>query len=491
MKKKAIVIGSGFGGLTSACYLAKAGYEVTIFEKNKDIGGRARVLRIKGFTFDMGPSWYLMPEVFDNFFAEFDKKSSDFYTLQKLNPSYRMIFSQNDVFDIPSNTIDTIKLFESLEKGAGKKLEKYLQTAKLQYDIGVNEFVYKNYNSIFDFFNWRVLKDGTKMHIFRSLDSYVKSQFTHPLLQKILMYTIVFLGGSPKKTPAMYSLMSHVDLTQGVFYPKGGMGKVVRGFATLAKELGVKIKTNAPIEKILVENNVVCGVVFKQKTYIADVIVANADYHHVDQKLLEEKYRSYTKSYWEKRVIAPSGFIIYLGVKRKIPNLKHHTLVLENDWEQHFNTIFDKPSWPKRPSYYVCVPSKTDTVAPDGCENLFVLVPIANGIKDTKKIRDSYETKILSHLQKSIGDSFEKDIIVKKIFTLNDFQKDYNAYKGTALGLAHTLFQTAIFRPKNKSSKVQGLYYTGHYTVPGVGVPMAIISGKLAYQRVVEDDSTK
>ncbi|MFT4312851.1 MAG: phytoene desaturase family protein [Candidatus Woesearchaeota archaeon] len=482
--KNAIVIGSGFGGLSAACYLAKDGYTVTLLEKNKDFGGRARVYKTKGFTFDMGPSWYLMHDVFEKFFTDFGRDWNDYYSLEKLNPSYKMIFSPVDHYDIPNNPKKTIEFFESVEKGAGKKLEKYLKNAKLQYDIGVQEFVYKNYNSLFDFMQWRLLKDGLRMQLFRSLDSYVKSQFKSPLLQKILMYTIVFLGGSPKKTPAMYSLMSHVDLTQGVFYPKGGMGSVVTGFLKLAKELGVTCIKSSPVKQIVTENGRVKGVQTEKCFYPADVVIANADYHHVDTQLLAKKDRKYSLAYWNKRTIAPSGFILYLGIKKRLRKLRHHTLVLAHDWEKHFDSIFEKPNWPKNPSYYICAPSKTDNVAPKGCENVFVLVPIASGIKDTPEIRKEYEEKILAHMEQQIGQKFQKDIIVKRSFALKDFAKDYNAYKGTALGLAHTLFQTAIFRPENKSSKVKGLYYTGHYTVPGVGVPMAIISGELAYRRV-------
>lgn len=478
-----IVIGSGFGGLSAACYLAKAGHKVTILEKNNTLGGRARVFKKNGFTFDMGPSWYLMPEVFDHFFADMDHKIT--YKVKKLSPSYRIFFQDKTHIDIPSSLPEAKKIFADLEKEGDKKFQHWLDKAQLQYEIGMKEFVSKNYDSIFDFFTWSALSQGMKMNIFQSLDSYAKKMFDNPKSRQILLYTTVFLGSSPKNTPAMYSLMSHVDFNQGVFWVKGGIARVVEEFVTVAKKLGVSIVTNADVLRVQTVNNNITCVKTKTKTYTCDLVVSNADYAHFEQHVLTKKQRFYDSTYWKKKTLAPSGFILYLGVNKKIAKLKHHTLMF-NEWEQHFEEIFTNPSWPTSPSYYVCTPSKSDTsVAPKGKENLFILIPMAYGITDTPTARKKMRNWVIQHLETLVG-SFEKDIIYERSFALKDFEKDYHAFKGTALGLAHTLDQTALFRPKNHSPKIKNLFYTGHYTVPGVGMPMAIISGKLASERITK-----
>jgi len=487
--KKAIIIGSGFGGLSCASLLSKDGYDVTILEKNKDIGGRARVLKAKGFTFDMGPSWYLMPEVFDDFFSIFNKKTSDYYKLIQLKTQYRMFFGKEKI-DIVSDLKKNVQLFESFEKDGGRKFLKYLRIAKYQYEIAMKNFVYKNYSSIFDFFSWDMLIKGAKLNVFSNLDKYTKKFFKSDRLRKVLLYTTVFLGGSPKKTPALYSIMSHVDFNQGVYYPDGGLGSVVKGFEKLAKENNCTIKNNCDVKKIVVKNKKVQGVITQNGDFLeSDIVVSNADYAHTEMNLLDSKSRSFPKKYWDKRTIAPSGFIIYLGLNKKLKNLKHHNLFLANDWMKHFETIFDKPAWPKDPSYYVCAPSITDKkVAPKNKENLFFLVPVAAGLKDDSKLREKYSEKIISDFEVQTGNKIKKDIIFKKIFAQSDFAKDYNAFKGTALGLSHSLMQTAIFRPPNKSKKVKNLYYTGHFTNPGVGVPMVIISSQIVRDLIREND---
>lgn len=480
------MIGAGFGGLSSAALLAKDGHKVEVFEKNDMAGGRARVWKKDGFVFDMGPSWYLMPDVFERFFKEFGKKPEDYYRLKHLDPQYRMYFGKEDRIDISRDISKNVELFDSLERDGGKKLKKYLELAKIQYEVAMDKFVYKNYNSLFDFFNWEIILNGPKMRLFSSLDNYTRRFFSNPKARKILLYTTVFLGGSPKKTPALYSLMSHVDFNLGVSYPDGGLGSLVSAFERVCKEQGVLVHYNSPVEKILVDSAgkarklLVNG---EEKQY--DVVVANADYNHVETELLDRKWQTYDENYWRKKIIAPSAFIIYLGIKKKLKQLLHHTLILSNDWMGHFESIFDRPSWPGKPSYYVCCPSKTDdSVAPQGHENLFILVPAAAGLKDSDEFRERYAKKILSHLEESIGERFIDDITVKRIFTHRDFQEDYNAFKGTALGLAHTLFQTAVFRPGNQSRRISNLYYAGHFTNPGIGVPMVVISAHLVRELI-------
>lgn len=488
--KKIIVIGSGYGGLCTSALLSKKGYQVTVLEKNSQPGGRAMVWKTKGFTFDMGPSFYQMPEVFDSFFKKFGRRTSDYYKLTRLNPSYRMVFKKDDVIDVSASLAENIRLFESIEKGAGKKLKEYLIQSEYQYKISMEQFLYKEYKTILDFFNWRLLNEGRRLHVFENMETYVSRYFKDDRLKKILEYTLVFLGGSPKSTPAIYSLMAHVDFNLGVWYPMGGMGRVTNALYENAKSEGVMFKFNTEVSKIKVGNDgKTTGVIAGGKFYEADIVVSNADYRHTEVNLLDVTHRSYPESYWEKRIMAPSAFIIYLGVNRKIRNLSHHTFFLENDWIKHFDEIFEKPGWPDKPSYYVCTPSKIDNaVAPKGSENLFILVPVASGLNDSNSIREKYYKKIISHLEAGIGESFQKDITVKRIFAHSDFKKVFNAYKGTALGMAHTLFQTAFFRPAHRSKKVKNLFFTGQYTHPGIGMPIQIISAEIVAEIIEKND---
>lgn len=487
-EKTAIIIGAGLGGLTLACNLAQQGYKIIVLEKNSHPGGRINTWQTKGFLFDLGPSFYQMPEVFENFFAKFGQKISDYYKLVRLNPSYRMFFESREKIDVSSDLEKNIKLFESYEKGAGQKLVEFLSQAKYQYDTSMKHFLYKEYNSIFDFFSWKLVREGYKLHLFDSMDKFTKRFFKSDRLQKILQYTLVFLGGSPKRTPAIYSLMAHVDFNLGVWYPMGGMSTISLGIEKLARSLGVKFRYNSPVSKIIVRKGVVEGVIVKGKAITSDLVVANADYQHVESKLLPRQYRSYSDKYWQKRTLAPSAFIILLGLSKKLKGLSHHNFFLENDWIKHFDQIFDDPKWPDNPSIYVSAPSKTDnSVAPKGCENLFILVPVASGLKDTPRIRERFFKKIISAIESTLGESISSDIIVKKIFAHNDFEKVYNAYKGTALGLSHTLLQTAYFRPSHKSKKVKNLYFTGHYTHPGIGMPVQFISSDIVTELIKND----
>ncbi len=485
--KNVVVIGAGFGGLSVAAFLAKDGYNVTVIEKNNSIGGRARVWREAGFKFDMGPSWYLMPDAFENFFAEFGKKPSDYYQLHRLDPSYRIYF-QDEFVDIAASLQKNMELFESIEPGAGKQLQEYLKQARYQYEVSMKEFLYKDFRSVFDFFNKRMLIEGSKLHVFQNLDAFTQRFFKSEKLRKILEYSMVFLGGAPKNTPALYSVINHADFNLGVWYPMGGFGAVAEGIRKLAEEYGAKFIFEENVLAVHTQNGQAVSVETDKQTYPCDIVVANADYHHVETQLLEVSDRTYSESYWQKRTMAPSAFIIYLGLSKKLLNVKHHMLFLDNDWVRHFNAIFQKPAWPSDPSYYVCCPSQTDSdVAPEGSENLFFLVPIASGLEDTLEIRDQYYHKIINHFEKSIGQTVSDAVKVKRLFSLNDFSADYNAYKGTALGLSHTLSQTSLFRPRTKSKKVHNLYFVGQFTQPGIGVPMTLISGQLARDNVRQD----
>lgn len=486
--KKAVVIGSGFGGLTSAALLAKEGFDVTVLEKNESHGGRARVWEEQGFVFDMGPSWYLMPEVFDRFFALFGKRREDYYTLKKLDPYYQVFFEGKPSVRFTSDRESNRSLFDSFEKDGGKKLEAYLSGAKYKYDIAMEDFLYREYRSVFHFFNCRMIEQGLRMNLLSSLDRYVSKYFSDTRSRQVLEYAMVFLGASPQNAPALYSIMSHVDLDLGVWYPEGGMGKIVEGLMRLGAEYNVEYRAGEDVQKIETEHGKAVMVHTLKGAYPCDVLVANADYAHVENRLLERRDVSYPPYYWKKKVFAPSMFIAYLGVDGRVDQLTHHNLYFQSDWKGHFDTIFKKPAWPEAPCYYLSAPSRSDpTVAPAGKENLFLLVPIAPGLPDTADIRDRYFDQVLSHVESTVGISIRDRLCVKRIYTVNDYRADYNAYQGSALGMAHTLDQTAVFRPSMRSRKVKNLYFSGQYTHPGVGVPMTLIASEVICGKIAEE----
>jgi phytoene desaturase len=468
--------------------LGKKVYDVTVLEKNDSVGGRARIFTDSGFTFDMGPSWYMMPDVFDHFFETLGEKSADHYQLQKLAPSYQITLkSDGKSYQFFADTEKNAELFESLEKGAGQKLRDFLEETKSQYEIAKNEFMYKNYDSIMDFANRRVMELGVKLPIFKKQKAIIEKRFKHELIRKALQYQTVLLGTAPGDTPGIYTLMNYVDLVLGEWYPTGGIRSVPSSLLALAKKYGVDVRTSAPVEKIITEGDGVKGVRLENgEDVFADIVVSNADVHHTDTALLPSEHRTKSDKYWNSRVMAPSAFILYLGVKGKLPQMEHHNLLFTKNWEEGFGQIFDKPAWPNDPSMYICMPSKTDSlIAPEGHENLFVLVPIASGLDYTDEFAKEYEEKVLEEIAQyyNIPDLKER-IVVRHTYSVKDFVKDYNAFKGTALGLAHTLSQTAIFRPNNVHPKLKNLFYVGAGTNPGIGMPICLISAELAYKRI-------
>jgi phytoene desaturase len=482
---KVVVIGAGMGGITAAALLAKQGFDVTVLERHDQPGGRARVWREGGFTFDMGPSWYLMPDVFERFFAEFGKRPSDYYTLKRMDPSYRVFFEGEGHVDITPRLDETKATFEGWEAGAGARFQEYLDGTEYQYNVAMADFVYKAYKRLYQFMNRKLLVEGSRLHLLENLDRYIQRFFKDHRIRKVLEYNIVFLGGAPKDSPALYALMSHVDFNLGVWYPMGGLTEVVRGFHRLAKENGAKFYFGHDVKRIIVKDGWATGVETDKGTFAADVVLANADYHHVEQELLEPQWRSYTKAYWEKRKMAPSTLLFYLGLDRRVEGLQHHNLYLRRDWDAHFRTIFKEPGWPDNPCYYVSVPSITDpAVTPEGKENMFVLVPVAAGLEDTEETRERYFDWVIGHLEGITGQSIRDHIVLKRSFAHRDFEHDYSAYRGTALGLAHTLRQTAVFRLRHTSKRVENLYFTGHYCHPGIGVPMVIISSQIVSEEI-------
>lgn len=488
MNKTVIIIGAGFGGLATACMLGKKGYKVTVLEKNSSLGGRARVFEKEGFTFDMGPSWYMMPEIFEHFFNLMEENITEYLSLKRLSPSYRVFLkSEKKHYDFYSDMEKCVETFESLEPGSGQVLRDYMKTTEYQYNIARNEFMYKNYDSIFDFVNKRVIVEGRKLPLFSKVKAIIEGKFKSEILRKVMQYQTVLLGTSPGDAPGIYSMMNYVDFVEGVWYPDGGIYKVVEAMEKIARKHNVEFKTNTSVSEILVENGKSVGVRLEHGEELrSDIVVSNADITHTDQKLLKPEYREKTAKYWDKRLMAPSAFIIYLGVTGKIPSLEHHNLVFSENWDDNFRQIFKDPLWPNDPSFYVCAPSKSDkNVAPEGMENLFVLVPIAAGLTHTDESLEEYYQKIIEEMTVCMNIPDLKDrVIYKKIYAVNDFIKDYNAWKGSALGLAHSLNQTAIFRPNNINKKVKDLYYVGAGTNPGIGMPICLISAELVYKRV-------
>jgi phytoene desaturase len=487
-QKKVIVIGAGIGGLATACLLGKKGYSVTLIEKNEKVGGRANLYKEQGYTFDMGPSWYMMPDIFKHFFDILGENIDDYLTLERLSPSYRIFLKSNKKqYDFYSDLEKTIQTFESIEPGSGEKLREYIKTTEYQYRIARKEFMFKNYDTIFDFFTKRVLTEGRKLPLFSSVERIINKKFKSEILRKVMQYQTVLLGTPPGKAPGIYSMMNFIDFVEGVWYPEGGIYKIIESLEKITQKYNVEIKTNSPVEKILVENGSVKGVLLKDGSeMLADIVVSNADTVHTDLHLLDKKYRQESEKSWNKKLMAPSGFIMYLGVDGTIPSLQHHNLLFSENWNENFDQIFKKPEWPTDPSLYVCVPSKTDShVAPEGKENLFILVPIASGLEHADEFLEKYSQKIIGDMQEKMDiPNFAERIEYKRIYAVQDFIKDYNAFKGTALGFAHSLSQSAIFRPNNINKKVKNLYYVGAGTNPGIGMPICLISAELVYKRI-------
>lgn len=482
MKKDIKIIGSGFSSLAAASYLAQKGHQVTVYEKNASIGGRARQLKRDGFTFDMGPSWYWMPDVFERFFGDFNKKPSDYYELIKLSPAYRVYYGIEDFIAIADNLDEIIKTFESIEKGSGTILAKFMAEAKSNYDIAIKDLVYRPGVSALELITKETaLKVG---QFFSNISKDVRKKFKNERLIQILEFPVLFLGAKPSDTPSFYSFMNYADFGMGTWHPKTGMYDVIRGMESLALELGVTFKTNSNIEKIIVENKTAVALQINGERLNADIILSGADYHH-SETLLDEEHRAYSEKYWASKTFAPSSLLFYVGFNKKIENITHHALFFDVDFNQHAKDIYDEPKWPENPLFYANFPSITDeTAAPKGMESGFFLIPLAPGIEDTEALREAYFEKIIDRFEALTQQNIKNNIIFKESFCKNDFEEVYNSYKGNAYGMANTLMQTAFLRPKLKSKKVENLYFTGQLTVPGPGVPPALISGKLVSELI-------
>ncbi|MEN5055080.1 phytoene desaturase family protein [Sphingobacterium kitahiroshimense] len=486
MKKKIAVIGSGFSGLSAAAYLAKAGNEVHVFEKHDQPGGRARQFKTEeGYVFDMGPSWYWMPDIIDNFFTDFGSKTTDFFELISLNPQFEMIFA-DDKIAVPENLDELKILFEKIEVGAGLQLEKFMKSAKFKYEVGMQDFVNKPCHSWAEFISPKIAKSALKLDLLSNFRNYVAKYFKNEKLRTLMEFPVIFLGASPKNIPALYSLMNYGGYALGTHYPVGGFYQLVLGMKQVAEKQGATFHFSNIVESINTENGSIISLTVNGNILDFDTVVASSDYHHTET-LLNKMDRNYSEEYWKNRIFAPSSLIYYLGINQTLPNLKHHTLFFENDLDEHIDCIYEDKKWPEKPLFYVCCPSKTDQgVAPEGKENVFLLMPLATGINDEEAVREKYLAEMMTRLENHLGiRNLMSMIEYKRSYCVQDFISDYNAYGGNAYGLANTLGQTAVLKPKIRNKKIKNLFYTGQLTVPGPGVPPSIISGKIVSNEII------
>lgn len=481
--KKVNIIGSGFSSLSAACYLAKEGYEVNVFEKNDQLGGRARIWKHEGFTFDMGPSWYWMPDVFESFFNDFGKQVSDYYDLQRLDPAYKVFFDDNKPLEIPGTFEEIIQIFESEEPGSGEKLKEFMRDAAYNYKVAINKIVQKPGLSPLELVTPETV--GKINQFFTNISSRIRKNFKSEKLIEILEFPVLFLGAKPQDTPLFYNFMNYADFVLGTWYPKGGMVQIVNGMVELGKELGVQYNLNSGVDRILTKNGKAIGIEVNGEVIYSDIVLSGADYAHTEQ-LLHTKERQYSEKYWDKKTFAPSSLLFYIGFDKKLKNVRHHNLFFDKDFDQHANEIYNNPAWPKAPLFYASFPSVSDdTVAPVGKECAFFLIPIAPDLQESEALKNSYLSEILSRLEAHTGEvDLEKHILFSRSFCVQDFKNDYNSFKGNAYGMANTLSQTAFLRPSIKSKKVDNLFFTGQLTVPGPGVPPALISGKIVAKQI-------
>jgi phytoene desaturase len=487
MNKRAIIIGSGLSSLTAASYLAKAGMDVEVYEKNGHIGGRVRSFEKDGFTFDMGPSWYWMPDVFEKYYKDFGYSTADLYQLDRLDPGYQVVFKDGSIIPIGASMNDIYAVFEQEETGSSKALKSFMERAANNYDIAIKDLVYRPGESIFELISPETIKNVGLF--FKSIQSDIHKKIKNPKLREILEFPVLFLGAKPSNTPAFYSFMNQADFGLGTWHPKGGMSQIAKAFKRIAKEQGVQLYTDQPVDEILVEDDKAIGIRIGEKRIDADLVLSGADYHH-SESLLPKEYRQYSEAYWDKKVFAPSCLLFYVGLDCKIDNLKHHNLFFDTDFNKHASEIYDKPSWPEDPLFYANFPSISDeSFAPKGKENAFFLIPIAPGLEEREDLHEHYFEMILNRLSKIEGKNLKDKVLFHRSFSVSDFKKEYNSFKGNAYGLANTLLQTAFLRPKLKSKKVENLYFTGQLTVPGPGLPPAIISGKVVSDLILKNQT--
>ena len=481
------IIGAGLSSLYAACKLSHAGHSVELFEKNSMAGGRSQTFSEKGFQFDMGPSWYWMPELIDNLFKELDENRADYFQLTRLSPSYRVFWNESSPTDIPANKEELFELFDRFEKDGAKKLSAFLDDAKLKYDISVSDFLENPGLKLGELLKPSLFRKALKLDVFKSVEKDICKRFTSKKARSILTFPSLFLGAMPNKIPALYSMMNHADLSLGTWYPENGMNSLAKALESIAVKNGVVFHYNCPVEGITVKNKLATGVTVNGEFKAFDTIVSGADYHHTEQILLDKEFRKYNTKYWDSRKMAPSSLIFYLGINKKVEGLIHHNLFFDEDLDLHGKEIYENPAWPVKPLFYVCCPSITDVnVAPDGMENLFILIPIATDLEDSEEIRSHYYNLVMDRIEQRTGHSIKENVIFKRSFCVSDFKTEYNSFKGNAYGLANTLLQTANLKPKIKT-KLKNMYYCGQLTVPGPGIPPALISGKIVAKQIINN----
>tara|TARA_S200000501_G_scaffold337013_1_gene342782 strand:+ start:1899 stop:3368 length:1470 start_codon:yes stop_codon:yes gene_type:complete len=487
MSKEVIVIGSGLAGMSCATYLAKENYKVKVVEKNASYGGRLQSFSQNGFTFDAGPSWYWMPDLFDSYFNDFGKKTTDFYKLTRLDPGYRIYFNENEFLDVSEN-LDILKeKFEKIESGSGQSLQNYLDDAGEKYRVAVEKFIYKPSLSALEFMELDLLKRLGRLNLFKPISKHIREYFKDPRLIKLLEFPSLLLGAKPSNTPALYSIMNYADLSLGTWYPNGGIRAIATGLYQNALDHNVEFLFNHPVSKIETKENIVDHILVHDKKIKCDIVVGGADYHHVENHLMDKKNRNYDDNYWDKRTMSPSSLLFYLGINKEL-DIPHHALFFDTDFDKHAEEIYDKPQWPKNPLFYVSCTSKTDNdVAPKGSEAVFILVPVAPGLNDNEKSRETIFQQIVKRLENALGTNIKDSIVFKRSYAHKEFISEFNSYKGNAYGLANTLFQTAIFKPRIKNKKLTNMYYCGQLTVPGPGMPPSLVSGKIVAKQIIKD----
>ncbi len=487
MSKDIIVVGSGLAGMACASYLAKNNHSVTVIEKNSTYGGRLQSISKNGYTFDSGPSWYWMPDIFDSFFADFGKSTSDFYDLKRINPGYRVYFGDDDTFDLEEDLILLKNRLDDLEEGAGDSLQKYLDDAKEKYNVAVQKFMYKPSLSPLEYIKSDLIKRIGRLNLFRPISKHIRDHFSDPKIIQMLEFPSLLLGAKPSDTPALYSIMNYADIVLGTWYPSGGIRSVAKAVYEVARSVGVNFVFDSPIDEILLQGKKVKGVMATGNSYNGDIVVANADYHHVEQKMLPKKFRNYSESYWSNRTMSPSALLFYVGLNNKI-EIPHHALFFDTDFNQHAKDIYDHPKWPESPLFYTSCTSKSDpNVAPESGETLFILIPVATNLIDKEETRKKYFDQVISRMELLTKQKIADHIEFYESYGHKNFISDFNSFQGNAYGLANTLFQTAFLKPKIKNKKISNLYYTGQLTVPGPGMPPALVSGKVVADQVVSD----
>ena len=488
---KIVIIGAGIGSLATANLLARDGHEVHIFEKNSWLGGRASTRKQDGFTFDTGPSWYLMPEVFRRYYELLGVSVDDELTLTRLSPAYKVFFEHDAPITITTNADQDGATFEAIEPGAGTQLKKYVEKSNKIYRLSIAHFLYSNFSSVFDIFNIQLLKQAPAMLrlALTPLHRYVSRFVKHRRLQQILEYPMVFLGTSPFKAPALYSLMSALDFKEGVFYPDGGIYRVINSLVAIGKRSGVHYHLNSPVAHINTSGHKTSGVTLATgKIISADIVISNADLHFTETELIDSPHRSYPESYWHHKEASPSALLLYIGVKGKLPQFTHHNLLFVDDWRENFSAIYHNKQPPAKASMYICKPSETDPdVAPEGHENIFVLIPLpaGNTIKDSELPKLKYQ--YLTQIKNMTGVDLAEHVVTESLYSPQDFSRDFHAWQSSMLGVSHRLTQSAFFRTKNKSKKIDNLYYVGANTLPGIGLPMCLISAELVYERITKE----